>query len=456
MKYLIFIFLTTYLFQLGYAQKSVREISREDVEINSYNAAQKVYKEGHKAFVKGKFSDAIIFYQKVDEYIDKNPDKADYFDHKYRDFSMVEMVKKRAELGEIKPKWEHRVLIIFVNKVSAPYQGNRIETIMDDKYRRSAVLASRVCTQYAEVLSNGKLTMVFDTVTIHSTITRIEDDGLVPADRIIYSLEPYPSDLLKDNIDKYDSFLFVWNHKNEKGQSYYNGYHGWGGVNNIAFQPFVFEGPVRGRIIISTGLIERPGTIFHELFHTLEKCYGITPIHGFLDENRSNFPEWKGNGEMDYYQFQLDQIAHKGFGDFCLRKKQLYREKSVNGKIDLNVSYGNRLEARELLLEVGNKDSESKEQAFERAIALNPYDSKIRMEYAVFLHNANRKSEAFDQIQIAYNQSPFDAEVCYWMGVESYHKKDYKASIRYLEEALELNNKMNKAQKYLDFVNAKR
>jgi len=458
MKYLIFIFLCTFLFQLGFSQKNANVILLEDVEITSYNSAQVAYSEAHKAFAKGNYSDAITLYKKVDEYLDENPEIATHFDHKYRDFSMVDMVKKRAQLGKVKPKWEHRVLVVFVDKVSAPYQDNRIETVMENKYRESAVLASSVCTQYAEVLSHGKLTMVFDTITVRSTLTRIEDDdkdGLVPADRMIYSLEPYPSDLLIDNIDKYDSFLFVWNHKNEKGQSYYKGYHGWGGVNNIAFQPFVFDGPVRCRIVISTGLIDRPGTIFHELFHTLEKCYGISPIHGFRNEIRGNFPEWEGDGEMDYYQFQFDQLQKKGFENYSLSKTQTYNDKKVKINATSEIPYSKRLEARKLLNEIVGYKADQKESAFQIAIELNPYDAQIRLQYTVYLHQVDRKDEAFEQAQIAYNHSPFNSEICYWMGVESYHQKDYKASIRYLEEALELNNKIEKAQKYLDFVKTK-
>lgn len=459
MKYFIIVFMISFLCQLGFSQKNANVILLEDIEITSYNIAQKVYKEGHKAFATGNYSDAVLLYEKVDDYIEKNPDKAEYFDHKYRNFSMVDMVQKRADLGKIKPKWEHRILIVFVDKVSAPYQDNRIETVMENKYRESAVLSHQVCSKYAEVLSQGKLTLVFDTVTVHSTLTRIEDDnkdGLVPADRMIYSLEPYPSDLLANTIDKYDSFLFVWNHKNEKGQSYYKGYHGWGGVNNIAFQPFIFDGPTRGRIVISTGLIERPGTIFHELFHTLEKCAGIDPIHGFKDEIRSNYPQWKGKGEMDYYQFHFDQLKSKGFDDFSLSKTQSFKDKKVKVKVPTDISYSKRLEARQMLNKIVTGNLQNKEISFQKAIALNPYDSEIRLQYAVFLHQLDRKDDAYKQSKIAYNQSPFNAEICYWMGVQSYHQKDYEASVRYLEEALELNRQMGKAQKYLDFVKAKR
>lgn len=428
-------------------------------KITCYNQAQIYYTQAHEAFAHSDYDAAITCYQKVDDYISLHPEHARYFDHEFRNYSIVDMVQRRKALGTVNPKCTHRVLVIFINKVSATYKGKQVETTMTDKIKKKTEISGQVCNHLSEVLSAGELAIKFDTISINSTLTCIDEtdtgDGLQAADRFIYSLTPYPGKLLLDEANNYDSFLFVWNPNDLHGKTVYKGPHGWGGTNNLVFHPYINEGPIRGRLLISAGLIDRPGTIFHELFHTLEKSYNISPIHGFKDENRKHFPEWKGKGEMEYYQYHFtDILNNKGFYDICLAKKSPMQAKFVevaNSMQHISISLDDRKKAENII----KKASEKNEENFHAAIQLNPYSPKVLLNYAIFLHNSNRKAEALKQVKTAYQQSPYNAEICYWLGVEYYHANQKEEAINFMKQALILDSNMTKAQNYLDFMQSR-
>ena len=429
---------------------------QDNKDIVSYNQAQQTYNSANKAFAEADYNKAIELYNKVDDYLKHHPEHKPSFDHSYRNFSMVDMANRHKSLGKITPKLIHRVLVIFIENVSAPYDGNIVKTIMPFDVRKQAEISWGVCSRLIEVLTDGELTLQFDSINLSSTLTSLEEpadgDRLAPADRMIYSLSPYPAELISDKINDYDSFLFVWNHKENDGTTYYKGAHGWGGVSRIMFSPYLLEGPPRGRQVISTGLIHRPGTILHELFHTFESCYDITPLHGFQDKNKKYFPEWKGNGELDYYEYHFQKIAQlDGLSKFCFSKiyPQQGSDKELKEKIKLikNIALADRQKARRITNKAVND-----EKLFKKALQLNPYDSEILLSYTVFLHSANRKTEALDKIELAYLHAPYNPEICYWMGVETYHSGNIKAAINHMKEALKINSKLKKATEYLKFL----
>ena len=75
----------------------------------TYTEAKELYKRAHSAFISHNYDEAIEFYEVVDIYIDKDPQKSDFFDHRYRGFSMTELVEQRRTLGEIRPESTFRV-----------------------------------------------------------------------------------------------------------------------------------------------------------------------------------------------------------------------------------------------------------------------------------------------------------------------------------------------------------
>jgi len=458
----IYIFFFTILLNAQIKENSKKSIPLD--KISTYTQAQACYTQAHEAFVGAEYNLAIACYKKVDGYISAHPEHSSFFDHSYRNYSMVDMVRRRQTIGEMQPKWTHRVLVIFINKVSASYKGNRVKTVMTDDIKKKAETAWGVCSRLTEVLSAGELTLNFDAVNLNSTLTCVEEpeggDGLQSADRFIYSLTPYPTKLLSSKLNDYDSFLFIWNPKDSYGNTSYKGAHGWGGVSRISLSPYMIEGPMRGRLVISASLINRPGTILHELFHTMEKCYDISPIHGFRDENRGHFPRWKGRGEINYYQYHYTEIMKKeGFLNLSLSKlfplQPALVELAKQSQSGVTASLNNRKKARGIARKISGNYSQENEKLYKDALLLNPYDPEILLQYTISLHSAGRKSEALDQIKSAYHQSPYNPEICYWIGVESYHGGKKKAAISYMKEALVLDKKMQKAEKYLDFMQGK-
>lgn len=212
--------------------------------------ALELYSRAHRAFVADEFVTAVELYQAVDRYVDAHPDHAGFFDHRYRGFSMVEMVRRYQVLGEFEPAYVHRVLAVSVQRVDAPYGEDRIVSTMEPEIDARARLAQQVCTRMLEVLSGGTLSVRFDNVSIDATMTQIVTgdryDGAAPADRMVSSIRPYPSELLFDHLADYDTFLFCWNHLNTDGRRLYTGPHGWGGVARLPLVVGQLNAPPRG------------------------------------------------------------------------------------------------------------------------------------------------------------------------------------------------------------------
>ena len=63
----------------------------------NYTQSNSIAKLGYKSFAEEKYDEAISFYNKVESYVAEHKE---YFDHHYRNFSIIDLIKKRkrAEL----------------------------------------------------------------------------------------------------------------------------------------------------------------------------------------------------------------------------------------------------------------------------------------------------------------------------------------------------------------------
>ncbi|HCL56290.1 MAG TPA: hypothetical protein DHW82_04685 [Spirochaetia bacterium] len=434
----------------------------------TYQEALDKYKKGHEAFAKLEYKKAIQFYTDVESFIDKNPKFKPYFDHHFRNFSMIEMVREREKLSDIRPLIEHKIGIFYIKHVDAEFEGKKIKTDFTGDLKETAELSQDVAKRLIEILSRGQMTLSFERIEIEGAFTDLslgyasvdgeeEDRGIVQA--VVESIKPYPWQTMLESLSRYDTFVFYWNDNRlkvgEKG-----GAKALGGAARIPVVPFISYGPIRGRIIISVSLADRPGTFLHELFHTLEKCYQINPIHGFWDSNRKNFPDWSGQGEFDYYRYHFQKILKKQglqIFQFISRFPSSLTEPAIKKIFELSsgLSYDNLKQAAQYFSEGAKIQVKNEAEAinlYQKTLDLNPYHTNALLRIAAYYHKKNEKDKAFEYSLRAYQIDPFDSEICYWMGVGSFHQKKYKEAVLYLSEGLKNDENSLKLYQYRGFV----
>lgn len=436
--------------------------------LKNYDEAREAYTKAHRAFAGLDYKNALLYYSAVERFLEGNPRFKPYFDHHYRNFSMIEIVKKHEALGEIKPAVVHKIAVFYIEKTDAPFKGKRIRADFTGELKEAAYLSQEVCKRYIEVLSGKKVTLEFTRIELDAVMTELsssyskdESGNTVEiVQGIVESLAPYPSQLLYEAAGNFDTFLFYWN-DNKLKTAAKGGAKAQGGIFSLPFLPYQLYGPERGRIIISAALTDRPGTLLHELFHTLEKCYNINPIHGFYDSYRSFFPGWKGEGEYNYYQYHFDRIEKQdNFQAFEIRsraKSHVTKELLDNNmQLFLKISPEKRRKAQQIFERAAGLHAKDKNEAFElykKVISLNPYHAQALLRIATGYHYQGDKEKAYKYIVSAYQVNRADSEICYWIGVEHFHKKEYEKAVDYFTESLYYDPHSAKAFQYRGFVN---
>ena len=405
---------------------------------HSLAEARQLYDRGNAAFGAKKWQEALNCYGSVERFLAKNPTFRNSFDHYYRGFSIMDTVQKRRALGVIRPEATHRILVMYINKVNAPFPAGRVQAGFPRDLKATAEASQEACARMVEVLSGGRASLEFTRMDLDASLTELiasvslnnESDSVETVQAVVESLVPYPAEIFRQNLDRYDTFLWYWN--DHKLRTTRGGYAtALGGAVLIPLVPGLLTGPERGRVVISASLLDRPGTLLHELFHTFEKCYGISPIHGFRPAERHNFPEWTGTGEFDYYRYHFNRVAQtKGFAGFGFRERFPNRVTADLLKQDLDFS--RTLKPEELH-------------------GPEPFTVEHRKE-GIRLHGLGDYDKALTEFTPLYTINPFDAETCYWMGVESYRKNSRSAAIRYFDESLALDPASAKALQYRGVV----
>ncbi|MFA6561212.1 MAG: tetratricopeptide repeat protein [Verrucomicrobiia bacterium] len=391
---------------------------------HSLAEAQQLYDRGNAAFGAKKWQEALKYYGSVEQFLTKNPTFRNSFDHYYRGFSIMDTVQKRRALGVIRPEVTHRILVMFT-KVDAPFPGGRVQAGFPPDLKATAESSQEACARMIEVLSAGRVSLEFTRMELDATVTELsasatlnnESDSVEVVQAVVESLVPYPAEIFHQNLDRYDTFLWYWDDKQLRTTR--GGYAtALGGAVLMPLVPGLLTGPERGRLIVSARLLSRPGTLLHELFHTFEKCYGISPIHGFRSSTRNYFPEWTGTGEFDYYRYHFNRVAEtRGLAGFGFRKR--FPSRVTADLLKQGLDFSRTLKPEEL------HGSET-------------FTVKHRKE-GMRLHGLGDYDKALAEFTRLYTINPFDAETCYWMGVESYRKNNCSAAIRYFNEGLALD-----------------
>ena len=207
--------------------------------------------------------------------------------------------------------------------------------------------------------------------------------------------------------------------------------------------------------------MHRPGTLFHVLFHVIERLYGISLSHGFWDMNRQHFPNWTGQGEFDYYRYHFEHTVKDA--DYRIfefanswpiaqsREKLADMQHRAQSLSDADLKEAETL--FELALPLYLSDRERTKSLLYDVINLNPFHAGALQRLCALEHQAGNKEEAFELIKQAYLVNPYDSSVCYWMGVEHYHRQMLREAVHYLTEAIEYDAGYTYAWQYRGFVN---
>lgn len=93
-----------------------------DTPVN-YTETKNLVQKGNAAFAEEQYDEAVAYFSSVEEYISENPEYRDYFDHHYRDYSMIDVIEERKALGIISPVATHNVLVFYIEKTDTSYDG---------------------------------------------------------------------------------------------------------------------------------------------------------------------------------------------------------------------------------------------------------------------------------------------------------------------------------------------
>lgn len=432
-------------------------------KVASLNEALRIYKTAEKAFSENKHDKAISLFSQVENFLNNKPQYKKYFDHHYRDFSIIEIVKKHRKISKAIPEITHHITAIFINRTNAEINGKQLNAQLNSKDYESANISMQITKKYLEVATKGQVTIKYKVINIDSSVTQIEPiskhDKRQTPEILINSIKPYPSKQINKLSKTTDTFIFYWKHSSDDGKIKYTGSHGWGGASTIPIIPYSVDTPLRGRILISSGLISRPGTLFHELFHTIEKIYGIKPIHGFRNTERKYFPDWKGKGEFDYYFFQINNILSNN----SLNKFRITQTYNFNSEYKFKTSLLNNYnkltkfsqnKSLEKHFEAVNskKSKQYVKNKYLEALKFNPNFSHALFKVGTQYYFEKKYKQAEKYINKAYLINPNDPEICYMYGVIKNRNNDIENSIKAMSESININPYLAKAYQYRGYL----
>lgn len=246
---------------------------------------------------------------------------------------MLRLARDLESLGAARPVQTFRILALTIPQVEARLTDLRGKPAvyklpaLDPKtlpWRRKAEAYLALCV---EAWSGGKLALAVDELDLDGALTGFQLNwmGNDPASgkemhvADLASIRPSILPLLHETRNGYDAYIV-----------YYNGNEGAGaGLHGRVYQlpgPGGGKSPVRrGHLDIPLNFLAQydgPAILVHEFFHIVEGLAGLKPEHGYLPERRGGFPEWKGEGEFDYYRWHFaNNLAAQGWEEASLVRR---------------------------------------------------------------------------------------------------------------------------------------
>jgi tetratricopeptide (TPR) repeat protein len=319
-------------------------------------AAHKSIEAGHVAFAGGSYDEATAHYGeaiRLGSTWDWLPE-------------LITTAKHRKELGEIKPVAVHKACLIYVTELYEDGKKSTNKGVTENekkKWRMYAELMNKIVESFSE----GQWSMTFDEKDAVSSYK--SDTDLNPANPDHLNLEEF----FFENANTYDGYMTIA-HTISPARGLARQYphvHG------------VLYGPHRGMLAVNAGT-HGFDVLFHEFFHTVEWVSGGIggPAHGFRDEFRHHFPEWKGSNEFDYYRWHfqttLPPMGWKKLNHTTRWRMPDQRPKEILAgikKIYATISLADRREADSLAKQAFNlkkKDPDASIGLYKKVLKLSP------------------------------------------------------------------------------------
>lgn len=366
----------------------------------------------HRAFAGGDYDDAIRHYAAVERAAQLSPLHREWL--RELDPALHRgLAEKRKALGRIRPEYVHRILVVRIRHSRLDFKGlkgERIQTVrsISDFQRERSQLFLELLRAEIEAMSGGRLSLSFDTEELDAALTELRSTSFGPVETrqpVFETIAPSVGGTYCRAAQKYDTIWTFW--EGEGAATTANG----GGLPYpcIAYQLYT---PVRGYVSFPINW-NGPDAIvayLHEFFHNVEAMAGIEPTHGFQGPNRSRFPGWRGNGQMDYFQWHFAATLPRVANDPALANaapsyrnlNYLYRQPdrntdaviAANETVTARLSRDDLREARRLSDEASElhwnrHDAQSALAKARLSLAKNPYQRDALMIAA--LVSADRK-----------------------------------------------------------------
>ncbi len=197
-------------------------------------------------------------------------------------------------------EFRHRLLVILLTEIRTGMPNfDGVLSQIDIENTRNSVEGLK---NYTEALSQKKLTIEYDFLTIQTPVTRLAKSSDTSA---LLNIEELTFDTkeIALKIPDYDTFLFIW-----PAHTFQASKGGAGRLSGIGESQGVWRGVMQipaMRMAADGPSLTGSSLVLHEFFHVLERLIEIKPEHGFQLELRKNFPGWTGNDELDYYDWHF-------------------------------------------------------------------------------------------------------------------------------------------------------
>ena len=366
--------------------------------------------KAHRYFGDGKYDQALKLYKDIRS----KGDNSVFIKH------MIETVKHRKSLGEIRPDYTQHIGIIFVREIRAVGEDGSTTKMTDvtNNLKRRAEIYQNMLKQVIESFSNGKLSLSFE----HMDAISYQKKGikLNVSNADTFKL----GDFFFENINRFDTFFTL-----SVTQS-----PGWG---LAAPRPYI------NRVIYSQGRgmtalnAERHGFMvwLHEYFHSIEWMSIGGPAHAFRKNLRHHFPKWKGETEFDYYRWRFNHAEdRKQFWKYVGNCRHRWPRQvsplsfEIMKRAYRNIPFEKRDRAKELYKKANkhyNRDRTKSAALYKEALELSPYLPNALQRLARHYQNKVRNLDKalFYYRKFAHTISPGDGAMLIGRLYKQFNKK---------------------------------
>lgn len=348
-------------------------------DADTLNGYQRLW-AGHQAVNDGRWDDALYYYRNA-------------LQHGSRFAGLqvlIDAVRHRAQMGAIAPPDTQRIGAIYIVGIRhvARDGSHHLDNDIAPEQQRQWHLYLGVMRMLVEAFSGGKWTLSIDELAAIATVE--EGDTLKPAnpDHLGLGRFFFAHAAMRDS--DYDTYITFSNTRSPS----------LGLARRYPFIEGVLYGPPRGMAAVSKPALM---LVMHEFFHTIEWSAHIHPAHGFRAGIRKSFPDWHGTSELDYYRWHFRNTLPKvGWRRLDERTRWVLTTASRAAYDHIAAVYDTiplvvRQRAHALALEghaLESHDTAGAESAYERALAMSPYELTALEGLSAIRQREGRVAEA--------------------------------------------------------------